>query len=314
MSSARSNFESLGPYADVGRLAVERALELAASSGADHRIPIAGVAARLLNRGGIEIVAEGVNGRIPRQPDLPGYPTDHGETAAIRSLQNCREVDWSEVVFATTLSPCAMCARTLVELSQLGLKRFVIAEAESFPGRRELLEAIDGSTVVCLRERRAMDLMERFANRYPWDWAADIGEIPPERSCPPERLGNVCLSLLRRHHRTNRRVAYVIGPDGNPIVDAEDSRDENAGNPTFSAPMRAMGLAGSNVNLRECSLFCFHTDGQPMHRSDFGEASVGACEVFRPAQIVFTIQPQSGLVESLRPAGSELIVLQPSLP
>ncbi|MEM0925545.1 MAG: hypothetical protein AAGJ83_05870, partial [Planctomycetota bacterium] len=275
----------------------------------DHRIPIAGVAARLLSHGGIEIVAEGVNGRIPTEPNQRGYPTDHGETAAIRSLDHGRDIDWSEVVFATTLSPCAMCARTLVELSRLGLKRFVIAESESFPGRRDLLEAIEGSMVVCLRERRAIRLMETFANRYPWDWAADIGEIPPERSCPAETLREVSQSLLDRHDRTGALVTYVIGPDGKPIMNAEDTREQHFGNPTYSAPIRAIGLAGSHVNLRECSLLCFRTNGQPVRRSDFGEASIGACEVFRPAQIVFAVTPERSLLESLRQTGAEIMVV-----
>ena len=119
----------------------------------------------------------GCNNRIPEKykygsPGI-GYPTDHGETSALRTIQaNFNSLDWSNAVFATTLSPCVMCTRSLIHLHSLGLRRLVIAEAKTFQGpSNELLRNLPGMTVVELTNADGIAMMQDFARTYPWDWA-----------------------------------------------------------------------------------------------------------------------------------------------
>ncbi|MEM6471607.1 MAG: hypothetical protein AAF802_18755 [Planctomycetota bacterium] len=305
--------KSFGKFSEAAQVAVERAIELAGNSGRNHRIPISGVATQRLSDGSVQIVAEGVNGRIPMAASDRGYPTDHGETAAIRAISSVTDISWHDVVFATTLSPCAMCARALVELSRLGLHKFVIAESTSFPGRRDLLDSINASQVIGLAEPRAIELMRTFANRYPWDWAADIGEIPTNGPMPSDDEGLERAIEQHLHKRPARACcsASVFDRNGNQLSFAEDQRDDHAANPTFSAVIQAIGLAGSVINLRECVIVCGteHSD-RPVTRIEFGEASIGACEVFRPARILFTSPVERELLDVLKQTGADVRVLR----
>ncbi|MEO1615182.1 MAG: hypothetical protein AAFV88_04990 [Planctomycetota bacterium] len=306
-----SSLAELGRFEEAARLAVERAIGLAKQSGDDHRIPIAGAAVHQDRAGGLHILAEGVNGRIPSEPGLPGYPTDHGETAAIRTLSNANSLPWDEVVFATTLSPCAMCARSLVELASFGLRKFVIAESKSFAGRRDLLESIPGSQVIRLSDPRAIELMNQFANRYPWDWNADVGEIPSRSGLRFDaRMLNERVNEVALHARTDAEtqtssgmLAAIISDTGEIIAKANDRRSQRSGNPTESAVIRVMGLAGSAINLRECVVVCTGPDAKPLTRADFGEASLGACEVFRPQRLWFQVTPADDLQGALQEIG-----------
>merc|ERR1712232_1186192 len=117
-----SDFQSLGIYAEAGLKATTLALEQAARSGAAGRIPIAGAAVQREADGALTVVAVGCNGRIPAAEGI-GYPTDHGETCAMRLIDNFTSWDWSRIVFATSLSPCIMCTRTLLHMNKLGLTR-----------------------------------------------------------------------------------------------------------------------------------------------------------------------------------------------
>jgi cytosine deaminase len=292
--------DALGVYAAAGSRAVELALTLAETSGARGRIPIAGAAVLRDDSGTLHTVTVGCNGRIPAD-DGAGYPVDHGETAAIRHVQNLASVDWSRVVFATTLSPCVMCTRTLLHLHGLGLRRLVIAESSTFSGRPELLASLEGMCIVELTDAPAVARMERFARRYPWDWAADIGAVPPARPFLdghqlPFQPGPVLAALRAQGHDV-----AVVDRSGSIIAGAADERLAHGQNPVYCAAMLAIGRAGSAVNLREHALVVA-SDG-PVGVHELGWSGVGACELFGPAAVVCAERVMPDLREILERAG-----------
>jgi tRNA(Arg) A34 adenosine deaminase TadA len=290
-----SEFEAMGDYACAAQLATHVALRWAASSAAAGRIPIA---AAVVEKDGasLKVVAEGCNGRIPAD-DGHGYPTDHGETGALRSMEFAG-VDWARCAFATSLSPCIMCTRTLMHLHGLGLRRIVIAESTSFGGKAAMLRELDGMIVVELTNRTAIKNMATFARTYPWDWAADIGEVPPAAA----RLQPAEPADVWRQLRERGEHAAVVDSDGAIIASAADERRASGGNPVRSASMIAMGRAGSAINLREHTLVVC-TDFPSANIAAFGNSSLGACELFRPCAVCFDVPVEAGLEAALRAAG-----------
>lgn len=289
------DFTALGPHAEAGLLAAELALEAGAASSTAGRIPISGAAVARAADGELHTICVGVNGRIPAD-DSPGYPTDHGETGAIRHIADVRAVDWAEAVFATTLSPCIMCTRTLMHLHGLGLRRIVIAESSSFPGRKDLLRPLPGMQLIELTHRPAVKMMERFARRHPWDWAADIGEIPPARPLTAPDT-EAMLAAVWEHGAH----AGVCDATGACIAHARDGRADTGGNPVHAAAMVAMGRAGSAVNLREHAVVVDHAG--TLDLAAFGASSLGACELFRPAALVTSGPVHAALRAPLEAAG-----------
>ena len=256
-------------------------------------------------------ILEGHNGRIPA-PSQCGYPTDHGETGAIREIPDVSKVPWSRVVFATTLDPCVMCGSALKWLWTLGLRRVVVGAGDSsFSGTGKMLEQLDGMTVVRLSNSSSESMMKTFSSHYPWDWAADIGEIPPGNLSMSQSLENfdalvefsakVCKEMKPGHE------VAVVGPSRDILASAQDERLQSGGNETRSAAMIAMGSAGSQVNLRECVLF-FKAPGPNPSVDDFGAVSIGACKLFRPAKVVVTAPPSVELKSSLLDAGIKVLV------
>merc|ERR1712216_368590 len=107
-----------------------------------------------------------------------------------------------------------------------------------------------------LSNSKATCMMQDFARRYPWDWAADIGEVPP-REHPQDggcnlwrRQGQTVLDSLR----ASCEEAAVVGPTGEIVSRSADERPSHGANETMSAVMMAIGKAGSAVNIRECAL------------------------------------------------------------
>lgn len=292
-------FAPLGGHAAAGREATRLALEAGAASGRSGRIPISGAAVGRRRDGSLEVVCVGVNGRIPVGDGI-GYPTDHGETGAIRGIKDVGAVDWPEVVFATTLSPCIMCTRTLVHLHGLGLRRLVIAESQSFAGRKDLLRPLSGMQIVELSHPPAVAMMQRFARRYPWDWAADIGEVPPAIPVQDPDI-NALLDALSQ----TGADAGVFDALGHCVTTARDGRAATGGNPVHSAAMLALGRAGSAINLREHLLVVDHAG--TLDLAGFGPSSLGACELFRPAAVVTRGPVSPGLGAPLRAAGIQVL-------
>jgi cytosine deaminase len=70
----------------------------------------------------------------------------------------------------TTLSPCMMCAGTIV---QFGIPRVVIGEAQNFTGNIEFLQS-HNVDVVLLNDADCIELMSRFIRERPDLWDEDI--------------------------------------------------------------------------------------------------------------------------------------------
>lgn len=109
------------------------------------------------------VVASGHNRRVQ-----DGDPIAHGEMDCLRKAG--RRADYSGVTLYTTLSPCMMCAGTIV---QFGIKSVVVGEAHNFPGNIDFLRQ-HGVDVVVLNDPDCIELMARFIRERPELWHEDI--------------------------------------------------------------------------------------------------------------------------------------------
>jgi len=139
---------------------VTRTYELALKSYDDGGCPIGSVLAR-----GSEIVGEGHNQRVQR-----GDPIAHGEMDALRNAG--RQASYADTTLYTSLSPCMMCAGTIV---QFKIPRVVVAENVTFGGNENFLRA-RGVEVIVLEDARCIELMRRFIAEKPALWNEDIAE------------------------------------------------------------------------------------------------------------------------------------------
>lgn len=110
-----------------------------------------------------EVIGSGRNRRVQ-----DGNPVSHGETDCMKNAG--RRPDYSRVTMYTTLSPCMMCAGTII---QFGIGRVVVGEDENFPGNIDFLEA-RGVDVTLLDDRDCKDLMKKFIKERPDLWYEDI--------------------------------------------------------------------------------------------------------------------------------------------
>ena len=295
------HFAALGPLAAAGMEAVRLTVNRAKQSMAENRVPIAGALGVLKQDGSLEEVSVGCNGRIPDEGRV-GYPTDHGETSACRNIVDFASVDWANAVFCTSLSPCIMCTRTIQAMHEAGLRACCIAESQSFKGPEELLESLEGMTMVHLAAPAVVACMKKFSERYPWDWAADIGAIPPRSAQTSEAVAAARGMASALIAGGQPGEAFIIGPAGELLASALDGKSSSGGNPCRDAVISAMGAAGSAVNLRECAVVC--SPGESL-----GLASLGACEHFRPAALVTATPLDEFSASSLRAKGIELICI-----
>lgn len=97
-----------------------------------------------------------------------GDPTAHGEMDCFRRVG--RRADYQGVSLYTTLSPCMMCAGTVV---QFGVGRVVVGESRSFPGNLAFLRE-HGVDVTLADDARCTELMQRFIREQPALWNEDI--------------------------------------------------------------------------------------------------------------------------------------------
>ena len=145
--------------------------------GADHGFMCAAIAEaeRGFTEGGVPIgaalveggavVATGRNRRVQQ-----GDPIAHGEMDCLRAAGRRRS--YRNTTLYTTLSPCMMCAGTIV---QFGIPRVVVGENATFGGNEEFLRS-RGVEVVVLGDGRCEALMRRFMAERPEVWAEDIAE------------------------------------------------------------------------------------------------------------------------------------------
>lgn len=122
--------------------------------------PIGSVLAR-----GDMLVSQGRNQRVQG-----GDPIAHGEMDALRKAG--RQKTYRDTTLYTSLSPCMMCAGTIV---QFGIPRVVIAENTTFGGNEAFLRD-RGVEVIVANDADCITLMTRFVTEKPELWAEDIAE------------------------------------------------------------------------------------------------------------------------------------------
>jgi cytosine/creatinine deaminase len=110
-----------------------------------------------------QVLAVGHNRRVQE-----GDPIAHGEMDCLRRAG--RRGSYKAVTLYTTLSPCMMCAGTIV---QFGIKRVVIGEKENFAGNIAFLES-HGVEVAVLDDPSCIALMARLIKEKPQLWNEDI--------------------------------------------------------------------------------------------------------------------------------------------
>ena len=140
------------------RVFLRAAYEQALNSYHEGGLPIGAV----MVENGV-IVARGHNRRVQS-----GDPIAHGEMDCFR--QAGRRKRYDTITLFTTLSPCMMCAGTVL---QFGVNRIVVGENRNFPGNIDLLRA-HGVTVVLIDDPDCIELMARFIRERPEVWDEDI--------------------------------------------------------------------------------------------------------------------------------------------
>jgi cytosine deaminase len=142
------------------RSLMEQAIDEAEASFSQGGLPIGAVLAR-----GDQLVAKGHNRRVQN-----GDPIAHGEMDCLRNAGRLRT--YRDLTLFTTLSPCMMCAGTVV---QFKIPRIIVGENHTFGGNETFL-ADHGVEVVILDEPRCTSLMQEFQTAYPDVWKEDIAE------------------------------------------------------------------------------------------------------------------------------------------
>lgn len=144
------------PDADLRflRAAYEQALESYNQGG----LPIGAV---MVENGAI--IAAGHNRRVQERD-----PIAHGEMDCFRKAG--RRARYDRVTLYTTLSPCMMCAGTVL---QFGLKRVVVGESRNFPGNIDFLRS-HGVEVRLVDNADCIALMKKFIAEHPELWDEDI--------------------------------------------------------------------------------------------------------------------------------------------
>jgi creatinine deaminase len=138
------------------RLAYEEAL-----AGFDEGgCPIGSVLAE-----GERLVARGRNQRVQQ-----GDPIAHGEMACLRNAG--RQSSYRRMTLYTSLSPCMMCAGTIV---QFAIPRVIVGEDRNFAGNVDFLRQ-RGVEVIVAEDADCIALMARFIREKPELWHEDIME------------------------------------------------------------------------------------------------------------------------------------------
>ncbi len=114
---------------------------------------------------GERLISRGRNQRVQK-----GDPIAHGEMDALRNAG--RQKTYRGMTLYTSLSPCMMCAGTIV---QFGIPRVVIGENTTFGGNEDFLRE-RGIEVIVANDPGCIALMQRFIAEKPELWAEDIAE------------------------------------------------------------------------------------------------------------------------------------------
>ncbi|MFH0753095.1 MAG: nucleoside deaminase [Candidatus Omnitrophota bacterium] len=141
---------------------MQEAINEARQGLAEGGIPIGAV---LVHNG--KIIGRGHNRRVQK-----GSVILHGETDAMENAGRQRASVYKECVMYTTLSPCIMCAGTML---LYGIPHVVIGENKTFMGAEDLLRS-HGVKVDVLQEGDCIEMMTTFIKNSPELWNEDIGK------------------------------------------------------------------------------------------------------------------------------------------
>lgn len=135
-------------FADLAFLEAKKGLD-------DGGLPIGAVLAR-----GEVLVSSGHNQRVQN-----GDPIAHGEMDALRKAG--RQSTYRDTTLYTSLSPCMMCAGTIV---QFKIPRVLINDTQNFGGNEAFLRE-HGVEVIDVAHRQSIEQMSQFIanNRTLWD-------------------------------------------------------------------------------------------------------------------------------------------------
>ena len=112
-----------------------------------------------------QVIARGHNRRVQE-----GDPIAHGEMDCLRRAG--RRPHYKTVTLYTSLSPCMMCAGTIV---QFGIPRVVVGEDKNFEGNIPFLSE-RGIEVALIQDPDCIALMRHFIGEHPEIWNEDIAE------------------------------------------------------------------------------------------------------------------------------------------
>ncbi|MDT9593220.1 nucleoside deaminase [Nocardioides zeae] len=141
---------------------LDLAVEQARTGWDEGGVPIG---AALVHDG--EVLAVGRNRRVQL-----GSAIRHGETDCLENAGRQPARVYRESVLYTTLSPCYMCAGTVV---LYGIPRVVVGENRSFQASEDWLRS-HGVKIDVVDDAECRRLMERMMAERPEVWAEDIGE------------------------------------------------------------------------------------------------------------------------------------------
>lgn len=111
------------------------------------------------------IISTGHNRRVQN-----GDPLAHGEMDCFRNAG--RRSTYSNLSLYTTLSPCMMCAGTIV---QFGIGSVIIGDDINYQGNIDFLKA-HGVQITILNDPKCISLMRDFISSNPSLWNEDIGK------------------------------------------------------------------------------------------------------------------------------------------
>lgn len=148
------------PLNDWDRECLSMAFELARKSLLEGGLPIGSVLAR-----DNEVIASGHNQRVQQ-----GDPIAHGEMDCLRKAG--RQKTYRNTTLYTSLSPCMMCAGTIV---QFKIPRVVINDTQNFGGNESFLQG-HGVETIDAAHQSSIDQMRQFIAENATLWNEDIME------------------------------------------------------------------------------------------------------------------------------------------
>jgi creatinine deaminase len=115
---------------------------------------------------GDDVLGVGRNRRVQM-----GSVIRHGETDCLENVGRQPASVYQRATLYTTLSPCLMCAGTIL---LYGIPRLVVGENRTFEASEDLLRE-RGVEIVVVDDQRCKGLMDQFIEAHPEVWYEDIG-------------------------------------------------------------------------------------------------------------------------------------------